>query len=72
MTRQELIPSYISMIRDSNDIDEQVRLLEELNARLPEEKRLLFPSLFTKHYVSKAVNTIEELWFERIRLAKCD
>jgi hypothetical protein len=67
MTMQEMIPDYISMIRESNDIDEQVRLLEELNARLPKEKRLLFPSLFTSHYVSKAVNTIEEIWFERIR-----
>jgi len=65
MTMQEIIPDYISMIRESNDIDEQVRLLEELNARLPEEKKLLFPSMFTKHYVLKAVNTIEDFWFEK-------
>ena len=66
MMMQQTVPDYISMIRDSNDIDEQVRLLDQLNALLPQEKRLLFPSLFTRHYVSKAVNAIEELWLERI------
>ena len=66
---QQTILGYISMIRESNDIDEQVRLLDELNALLPQEKRLLLPSLFTRHYVSGAVNAIEELWLERIRPA---
>ena len=66
MIMQHKIPGYISMIRESNDIDEQVRLLDELNALLPQEKRLLLPSLFTRHYISRAVNTIEEIWLERI------
>jgi hypothetical protein len=68
MIEQEMIPVYISMIRESNDIDQQVRLLEELNTLLPSEQRLLLPSLFTNDYVSRAVNLIEEIWFKRIRL----
>ena len=63
-----MIPVYISMIRESNDIDQQVRLLEELNTLLPTEQRLLLPSLFTNDYVSRAVNLIEEIWFKIIRL----
>ena len=66
MTQQEPIPTFISMIRESNNIDEQVVLLEELNNLLPNEKRLALPSLFTRDYVSKAVNTIEESWLTRI------
>jgi hypothetical protein len=68
MIEQEMIPVYISMIRESNDIDQRVRLLEELNTLLPSEQRLLLPSLFTNDYVSRAVNLIEEIWFKRIRL----
>lgn len=63
----EAIPRYINMIREANDIDDQVSLLEELNVLLPEKSRLPLPSLFTKDYISKAVNTIEDIWLERIR-----
>jgi hypothetical protein len=66
MKQQEPIPTYIAVIRESNNIDEQVALLQELNRLLPKEKRLSLPSLFTKDYVSKAVNTIEEIWLTRI------
>ena len=59
------ISSYIRMIRDETNIDTQVKLLRMLNALLPKEKQLLLPSLFTNDYVSKAVNIIEEIWFER-------
>jgi hypothetical protein len=64
----ENIPRYVTKIREENNIDEQVRLLEELNILLPKERRLSLPSLFTKDYVSKAVNTIEEIWLERVQL----
>ena len=70
MKQQEPIPTYIAVIRDSNNIDEQVVLLQELNRLLPREKRLSLPSLFTKDYVSKAVNTIEEFWLTRIDYSK--
>lgn len=63
----EIIPRYVTKIREENDIDEQVRLLEELNILLPKERRLSLPSLFTKDYVSIAVNTIEEIWLERLQ-----
>jgi hypothetical protein len=59
------ISRYIDMIRDETNIDRQIRLLEALNVLLPKEKQLLIPSLITNDYVSKAVNTIEEIWFER-------
>jgi len=58
------VPDYISKIRESDDVDEQVRLLGELNSRLPKRSRLSLPSLFTRHYISKAVSTIEEVWFD--------
>ena len=61
----EMIPVYISQIRESDDVDEQLRLLEELNALLPLEKRLQLPSLITRDYISKAVNTVEEIWMKR-------
>jgi hypothetical protein len=61
----ESIPRYVSMIREETNIDEQVRLLEELNTLLPEERRLLVPSLITNDYVSRAVDIIEEIWLER-------
>ena len=69
MKQQEPIPTYIAVIRDSNNIDNQVALLQELNNLLPKEKRLSLPSMFTKDYVSKAVNTIEEFWLTRIGFA---
>jgi guanylate kinase len=59
------ISRYIDMIRDETNIDRQIRLLEALNVLLPKEKQLLIPSLITNDYVSKAVNKIEEIWFER-------
>ena len=70
MKQQEPIPTYIAVIRDSNNIDNQVALLQELNNLLPKEKRLSLPSMFTKDYVSKAVNTIEEFWLTRIDYSK--
>jgi hypothetical protein len=63
---KEVISGYIIRIREENNIDEQVRLLKELNTLLPEERKLPLPSLFTRDYISKAVNTIEEIWIERI------
>ena len=50
----------ISMIREERDIDERIRLLEELNSSLPAEKRIVFPSFLTHDYVSRAVDIIEE------------
>jgi hypothetical protein len=67
MNQLEAIPKYISRIRESNDIDEQVKLLEELNAFLPEERKLPLPSLFSRDYISKAANSIEEIWLDRIK-----
>jgi len=53
------------MIRDETNVDEQYKLLEELNAVLPEERRLSLPSLITNDYVSRAVDIIEEIWLEQ-------
>ena len=64
-TQLDTIPTYDSMIRDETDIDVQIKLLEELNALLPEERRLVLPSLLTNDYVWKAVDLIEEIWLER-------
>jgi hypothetical protein len=63
--RLDPIHRYISIIRDETNIDIQVKLLQELNALLPKDKQLLIPSLITNDYVSKAVNIIEEILFER-------
>jgi hypothetical protein len=48
------------MIREEQDLDERIRLLEELNTSLPAEKRMALPSLITRDYVSRAVDIIEE------------
>lgn len=60
----EIIPQYVSMIREENSIDEKVKLLEDLNRLLPEGTRLSIPSLITNDYVSKAVNIVEEAWLQ--------
>lgn len=60
----EIIPQYVSMIREENSIDEKVKLLEDLNRLLPEGTRLSIPSLITNDYVSKAVSTVEEAWLQ--------
>ena len=62
----DTIPRYVSMIRNEANIDVQVKLLEELNALLPEERRLSLPSLITDDYIWRAVNIIEEKWLERL------
>lgn len=61
-----MIPEYVSRVRESNDVDEQLRLLDELNTILPISKRLRLPSFITRDYISKAVNTIEESWLQNL------
>jgi len=48
------------MIREEQDLDQRIRLLEELNTSLSAEKRIVLPSLITRDYVSRAVDIIEE------------
>lgn len=62
--RLEIIPQYVSKIREEKSIDEKGKLLEDLNRLLPEGSRLSIPSLITNDYVSKAVNTVEEEWLQ--------
>ena len=62
--KEDMIPIYISRIRESNDVDEQVMLFQDLNQLLPPEKRMHLPSLVTRDFIYKAVNNIQEIWLQ--------
>ena len=54
------LQTHISLVREESNLDERIRLLDELNSSLPAEKRIRFPSLLTHDYVSRALDIIEE------------
>jgi hypothetical protein len=64
--QMEIVQSYISKIREEQNIDERVKLLEELNNLLPLERKLAVPSLITNDLISKVVNGIEEAWLRSL------
>ena len=50
----------ISIARKTSDFDKRVAILQRLNGSLPEEMRLVLPSMFTHAYVRRALETIED------------
>ena len=60
MNSKRRILLYISAARKTSDFDKRVEILQKLNASLPEETRLMLPSMFTHAYVRRALETIED------------
>jgi hypothetical protein len=52
--------TLIETCRYEPDVDRQIEILREVNAKLPKSKRLRIPSLFTDDYIRKALDIIEE------------
>jgi hypothetical protein len=60
------ISSLIHKCRyETTDVDRQTRLLQQINAVLPNSLRIKLPSLITNDYVSKALGIIEDRIIKR-------
>jgi len=60
MTPSQRMLNHISAIRAERNTEKRLTMLLSLNDSLPENIKLLMPSLITNAYVRKALDMIEE------------